>query len=86
MSDTGICIRRMGRDVLRYEAGSRYIDFTFEFGYIGASVYTREVRAWLPNGEPFTADDREIIEQHLRDALHLNGYADVDFGNQSEVS
>jgi len=81
VSDAGVRIRRMGRDVLRYEVGSRYIDFTFEFGFTGASVYTREVVAWQPDGQAFTSADREIVEQHLRDALHINGYAEVDFGN-----
>ena len=81
VSETGIRIRRIGHNVLRYEVENRYIDFTFEFGHTGASVYTREVQAWQPDGEAFTSADREIVEQHLRDALHANGYVEVDFGN-----
>lgn len=79
-SDTGIRIRRIGQSVLRYEAGNRHIDFTFEFGLNGASVYTQEVHAWQPNGELFTREERETVQLHLRESLCLNGYVNVDFG------
>lgn len=78
--EAGIRVTHKGRDTLRYEEKQRHLDLTIESNYPGASIYTSETHTWTPTGEPFTPEERAVVETQLRAALRAQGYSQIDFG------
>lgn len=78
----GIRVTRHGRDTLRYDEGPRYLEFTLESNHPLVSIYVDETHAWAPAGEPFTSDERVVVEQQLLGALRALGYSEIDLGRE----